>query len=102
MEKIFDYEGKRYHFMECTVIANCNDYKEEYRQHAVFYWYEDPFPGDTDCVIFGCNMPEDIDDVERIFFYEDPDAFDTYCETLDTIRFEDGRTYEEWNADYCR
>lgn len=99
-EKIFELGGKRYHFMECTAVAECDGY-EEARQHALFCWYEAPCPGDTDRVFFGWNtLPEDIEDVENIL--SDESAEDGYCETLDTVRFADGSTYREWNHNYCR
>ena len=99
MEKIFEYDGRTYHFIPCTAIAGCDDYLEDARQEALFLWCEEDEFHDGDCVIFGYGMP-DADELDSIF--SDPAAFDSDCETLDTIRFQDGKSFDEWRCNIVR
>ena len=88
MEKTFTYEGNEYTIKEVTAIAYVNDYNEEYRQDALLVTTVANSGEKFEWVVFGFDkLPEndiDFEDMEA-----DPYAWDSYYETLETVRERD-------------
>ena len=85
MEKTFTFDGNKYTFKEVTAIADCNDYNEEYRQDAILVTTVADSGEKFEWVVFGFeNIPEDEHDFDNML--ADPYAWDSYDETLATVR----------------
>ena len=90
MEKTFTVERigctpeREYTVTEVTAIAvSIGEDTEDKRQNALLITQIDD-SGKFEAVVFGYNMPEDEDDFNNIM--EDFYAWDTYYETLETVR----------------
>lgn len=85
MEKIFTFDGSEYTFKEVTAIADCDDYNEEYRQDAILVTTIADSGEKFEWVVFGFeDIPDDEDDFANMC--NDPHAWDSYDETLATVR----------------
>ena len=88
MEKTFTYEGSEYTIKEVTAIADVDDYNEEYRQDALLVTTVADSGEKFEWVVFGFDtLPEDDRDFENM--ESDPYAWDSYDETLATVRYRD-------------
>ena len=83
MEKTFTFDGSEYTFKEVTLIADCDDYNEEYRQDAILVTNVADSGEKIEYVVFGFDMPDDYDDFATMFDY--PEAWESDCETLETV-----------------
>ena len=85
MKKTFTFDGSEYTFKEVSAIANCDDYNEEYRQDAILVTTIADSGEKFEWVVFGFEyIPEDEDDFANMC--NDPYAWDSYDETLATVR----------------
>lgn len=91
MEKTFTVERigctpeREYTVTEVTAIAvSIGEDTEDKRQNALLITQIDD-SGKFEAVVFGHNMPEDEDDFNNIM--EDYYAWDTYDETLETVKY---------------
>ena len=85
MKKTFTVEGTEYTAEEITAIATCaGEYNEDDRQNAILVTNMTDSGEKIEYVVFGYDMPEDEDDFSNMC--EDPDAWDSDCETLETVR----------------
>ena len=88
MEKTFTYEGSEYTIKEVTAIASCDDYNEEYRQDALLVTTVADSGEKFEWVVFGFDkLPEDDSDFENM--EAEPYAWESYYETLETVRDRD-------------
>lgn len=72
-----------YEFKECKAVAI--EAGDADAQNALFCHKLDDEFCDGDCVIFGYELPESVEDVETIM--NDFSAHETDCETLNTVTF---------------
>ena len=85
MKKTFTVEGIEYTVEEITAIATgAGEYTEADRQYALLVTNVADSGEKIEYVVFGFNMPEDEDDFSDMC--EDSDAWDSDCETLETVR----------------
>lgn len=85
MEKTFTFDGRKYTIREVTAIADCDDYNEEYRQDALLVTTVADSGEKFEWVVFGFDkLPEDDRDFENM--EDDPYAWDSDYETLETVR----------------
>ena len=88
MEKTLTIDGRDWTFKEITAIANCNDYNEEYRQDALLVTTVADCGEKLEWVVFQFDkLPEDDRDFENM--EDDPYAWDSDYETLETVRDRD-------------
>lgn len=85
MKKTFTVEGTEYTVEEITAIATCaGEYSEDDRQYALLVTNMTDSGEKIEYVVFGYDMPENEDDFSNMC--EDSDAWDSDCETLETVR----------------
>ena len=85
MKKTFTVEGTEYTVDELTAIATCaGEHGEEMRQNALLVTNMADSGEKIEYVVFGYDMPENEDDFSDMC--EDSDAWDSDCETLETVR----------------
>ena len=85
MKKTFTVEGTVYTVEEITAIATCaGEYSEDARQNALLVTNMTDSGEKIEYVVFGYDMPEDEDDFSDMC--EDSGAWDSNCETLETVR----------------
>lgn len=85
MKKTFTVEGTEYTVEEITAIATCaGEYTEADRQYALLVTNMSDSGEKIEYVVFGYDMPENEDDFSDMC--EDSDAWDSDCETLETVR----------------
>ena len=85
MKKTFTVEGTEYTVEEITAIATCaGEYSEDDRQNALLVTNMADSGEKIEYVVFGYDMPENEDDFSDMC--EDSDAWDSDCETLETVR----------------
>ena len=85
MKKTFTVEGTEYTVEEITAIATCaGEYNEDDRKNAIIVTNMTDSGEKIEYVVFGYDMPENEDDFSDMC--EDSDAWDSDCETLETVR----------------
>ena len=85
MKKTFTVEGTEYTVEEITAIATCaGEYSEGDRQYALLVTNMSDSGEKIEYVVFGYDMPENEDDFSDMC--EDSDAWDSDCETIETVR----------------
>ena len=85
MKKTFTVEGTEYTVEEITAIATCaGEYSEDDRQNALLVTNMTDSGEKIEYVVFGWAMPENEDDFSDMC--EDSNAWDSDCETLETVR----------------
>ena len=85
MKKTFTVEGTEYTVEEITAIATCaGEDSEDDRQYALLVTNMSDSGEKMEYVVFGYDMPENEDDFSNMC--EDSDAWDSDCETLETVR----------------
>ena len=85
MKKNFNVEGTEYTVEDITAIATCaGQYSEDDRQDALLVTSRTDSGEKIEYVVFGYDMPENEDDFSDMC--EDSDAWDSDCETLETVR----------------
>lgn len=85
MKKTFTVEGTEYTVEEITAIATCaGEYSEDDRQNALLVTNTSDSGEKIEYVVFGYHMPEDEDDFADMC--EDSDAWDSDCDTIETVR----------------
>ena len=85
MKKTFTVEGTEYTVEEITAIATCaGEYSEDDRHNALLVTNMTDSGEKIEYVVFGYDMPENEDDFSDMC--EDSDAWDSNCETLETVR----------------
>ena len=85
MEKIFTVEGTEYTVTEVTAIADeYGVYSEDKRQNALLVTNVADSGEKIEYVVFGWSMPENDDDFSDMC--EDSNAWDSDCETLETVK----------------
>ena len=82
--KTFIRNGVKYTVKPCTAIAASIGDTE--RQNALYAVNFAKSGEKCECVVFGWDMPEDDYDFDSMC--EDSSAWDSYRETLDTVRFD--------------
>lgn len=85
MKKTFTVEGTEYTVEDITAIATCaGEHGEEMRQNSLLVTNMADSGEKIEYVVFGYDMPENEDDFSDMC--EDSDAWDSNCETLETVR----------------
>lgn len=85
MKKTFTVVGTQYSVEEITAIATCaGEYSEDDRQNALLVTNIADSGEKIEYVVFGYDMPENDDDFSDMC--EDPDAWDSNWETLETVK----------------
>ena len=85
MKKTFIINGHEYTIKEITAIATCaGEYTENDRQYALLVTEITKSGEKIEDVVFGHHIPMDEEDF--INMCADFDAWDSDCETLETVR----------------
>jgi hypothetical protein len=88
------------HFVTCTAIASACGDNEAQRTTAIFFYSDNE---EEDGVIFGYQMPETEEDARNMFDdIANAGGYEFESDNLESIRFADGTTYEEWNHSFVR
>ena len=85
MKKTFTVEGTEYTVEDITAIATrAGEHGEDFRQNALLVTNMADSGEKIEYVVFGYDMPENEDDFSDMC--EDSDAWDSNCETIETVR----------------